>query len=257
METNKDKTKLSNIYHKKTIFNNIKRFNSPIFDKQRIKNYFLVSEKKINHKKISDLTTAKSSKNMKHNQTCKSKRLFEINKDEGKEYYNNGQIKFEGEYLNNKRYNGKLYDINGNIECEIKYGKGFGKDYYYNGILKYEGDYYLNGKGKEYNEYDILIFEGEHLNGKRNGKGKEYFCGELVFDGEYLYGKKHGKAKEYDKYKNKLLFEGEYLYGKRNGIGKEYNWYNGILEFEGEYLNGKRNGIGREYDEDGKLVYKS
>ena len=31
------------------------------------------------------------------------------------------------------------------------------------------------GKGKEYDEYDgELIFEGEYLNGKRNGKGKEY-----------------------------------------------------------------------------------
>ena len=27
-------------------------------------------------------------------------------------------------------------------------------------------------KGKEYNSNGILIFEGEYLNGKRNGKGK-------------------------------------------------------------------------------------
>ena len=31
-----------------------------------------------------------------------------------------------------------------------------------------------NGKGKEYNiSSNIMIFEGEYLNGKRNGKGKE------------------------------------------------------------------------------------
>ena len=31
-----------------------------------------------------------------------------------------------------------------------------------------------NGKGKEYNEDEDLIYEGEYINGKRNGKGKYY-----------------------------------------------------------------------------------
>jgi len=32
-----------------------------------------------------------------------------------------------------------------------------------------------------------IIFEGEYLNGKRNGKGKEYYNnGKLQFEGEYL-----------------------------------------------------------------------
>ena len=61
-----------------------------------------------------------------------------------------------------------------------------------------------------------MIFEGEYLNGKRNGKGKEYS----------IYGK--------------IEFEGEYLNGKRNGKGKEYYIFNGELKFEGDYLNGKR-----------------
>ena len=45
-----------------------------------------------------------------------------------------------------------------------------------------------NGKGKEYDFYrNILIFEGEYLNGKRHGKGKEYdYKGELKYEGEYL-----------------------------------------------------------------------
>ena len=56
-----------------------------------------------------------------------------------------------------------------------------------------------NGKGKEYNIYDKLIYEGEYKCGERNGKGKEY-----------------------DDYYDNLTFEGEYLNGKRNGNGKEY-----------------------------------
>ena len=49
-----------------------------------------------------------------------------------------------------------------------------------------------DGKGKEYiMNTNILIFEGEYLNGKRNGKGKEYnINGNLLFEGEYLNGKK-------------------------------------------------------------------
>ena len=51
--------------------------------------------------------------------------------------------------------------------------------------------YELNGKVKEYNEYeDKIEFEGEYLNGKINGKGKEFYEGTLVFEGEYLNGKK-------------------------------------------------------------------
>ena len=53
---------------------------------------------------------------------------------------------------------------------------------------------------KEYDEYEKLKFEGEYLNGKRNGQGKEYDHYEhLVFEGEYLNGKKwKGKFKRYD-----------------------------------------------------------
>ena len=33
----------------------------------------------------------------------------------------------------------------------------------------------------------ILSYEGEYLNGKRNGNGKEYlFSGDLIFEGEFL-----------------------------------------------------------------------
>ena len=44
---------------------------------------------------------------------------------------------------------------------------------------------------------EILIFEGEVLRGKLNGKGKEYNNGRLIFEGEYLNGLKINKGKEY------------------------------------------------------------
>ena len=76
--------------------------------------------------------------------------------------------------------------------------------------------YVLNdGKGfvKQYDFYGKLIFEGEYINGEKNGKGKEYenfdkyiHC-QMKFEGEYLNGIKI-KGKEYDD-NNHLLFEGE------------------------------------------------
>ena len=43
------------------------------------------------------------------------------------------------------------------------------------------------------------IFEGEYLNGEKNGKGKEYdYNGQLIYEGEYLHGYKLN-GKEYRK----------------------------------------------------------
>ena len=47
-----------------------------------------------------------------------------------KEYYDNGKLKFEGEYINDKR-------------------SGYAKEYYDNDILKFEGEY-LNDKRNEW-----------------------------------------------------------------------------------------------------------
>ena len=61
----------------------------------------------------------------------------------------------------------------------------------------------------------------------------------LTYEGEYLNGKRNGKGKEYDAYNENILYEGEYLNDKRNGNGKEYH-DNGRLKYEGEYLNAKK-----------------
>ena len=130
-------------------------------------------------------------------------------------------------------------------------------------------EYDTNNIVKEFNiNNDKLKFEGEYLNGRRNGKGKEYMDGTLIFEGEYLNGKRNGKGKEYGK-DRKLIFEGEYLNGKKwlgklydkkdnniiyelidgKGFVKEYNIKSNLI-FEGEYLDGKRF-KGKEYYDNG------
>ena len=142
----------------------------------------------------------------------------------GKEYYYDGKLKFEGEYKNDIKWNGKGYDLSNNIAYELKNGKGIIKEYSGDGYLMFEGEYsngQRNGKGKEYDD-NILLFEGEYKNDKRNGKGRKYYNdGKLWYEGEYLYDFQI-KGKSY--LKEKLEFEGEYLYNKKwNGKGYDEN----------------------------------
>ena len=64
----------------------------------------------------------------------------------GKEYYRNGKLFFEGEYLFAQKWNGKIYDYNGNVLFELNNG---------NGIIENE----------KYDE-KIRIFIGENLDKK-------------------------------------------------------------------------------------------
>ena len=197
----------------------------------------------------------------------------------GKEHYHKAYLKFEGEYLNGERWNGNAEEYRDFhfkrpiFKGEYKNGKKWnGKGYDLDNNIVYE---LKEGKGyvKEYNEYGLLSFEGEYLNGEKNGKAKEYYeRGDLAFEGEYKDGKKwngkgydnknsviyelnngKGKFKIYDYYNDRIFIEGEYINGEINGKGKEYN--NGILIFEGEYLNGKKI-KGKEYYLNGKLEFE-
>ena len=63
----------------------------------------------------------------------------------------NNNLKFEGEYLKGKKWNEKGYNKDGNMIFIIENGKGY---------------------IKEINDDGGIYFEGEYLNGERNGKGK-------------------------------------------------------------------------------------
>ena len=163
---------------------------------------------------------------------------------------------FEGEYLNGNKWNGKGYDAKNNLIYEIKDGKGL---------------------IKEYDSDNILLFEGEYVNGAKKGNAKKYDKdGKLRFDGEMFYGnkwngkiyspnknivceleKEKGFIKKFKWYYEKV-FGGEYINRKFNGEGKIY--YKGNKIYEGEFLNGKKNGKGTVYFDnklrfDGEYLY--
>ena len=73
----------------------------------------------------------------------------------GKEYFPyDNRIKFDGEYKHGKKWTGKGYNLDAVLVCEIKDGKGHLKEYA--------------------NMIDErLIYDGDYLNGLKNGKGKK------------------------------------------------------------------------------------
>ena len=166
------------------------------------------------------------------------------------------KIEFEGEYKNNRYWNGKesIYNYK-YLEYEFFYKEGLIiriKEYdYEKGNLKFEGEY-INGilkKGKEYKDNE-LIFEGEYFSEKKF-ENKEQLISEYRTL-SHQRKRKNGKGKEYDSWSNKLKYEGDYLEGEKTGFGKIYN-EDGILIYEGELLKGKKRGKGKVFDNKGNL----
>ena len=197
---NEDKNKLSEIFRifEKSIFN----------DKVIVENKVYIDNDIIYEGETMKGTNIKNGKGVEYKikkdnlLVFKGEYLNGKRNGKGREYYDNNNLKYQGEYKEGKIWNGKGYDINGKLEFEVKNG---------------------NGKVKEYKSDEKLLFEGEYLKGERNGNGKEYNNnGELLFEGEYLNDKKNGKAKEYGNINDaELRFEGFYKEGEKWN-GKSY-----------------------------------
>ena len=194
----------------------------------------------------------------------------------GKKYDYEQEIKFEGIYKNGEKWNGKgkeyytnhdeendveenlfkinfsapkikkplsyIFDIFKKEEKPVNMGNIIGNPFKSNNIER------LTNKSFGLNlEEKVLKYEGEYLNGKRHGKGKEFTKNKiLVYEGEYKNGLLYGKGKQYDDLfskgrEPKLKYEGEFKYGKQDGKGKEYE--RGLLgkglKHEGNFVKGK------------------
>lgn len=153
-----------------------------------------------------------------------------------KEYYTNGNIKYEAEMKDGKQ-NGHFikYHPNGKIAIEGSFvnnqREGYFKTYFENGILKDEG-YYKKGLG--------------------NGLMKEYYeSGEIKNEAEMIDGKQVGVLKTYFK-NGKLEKKSEYSDGKVNGLFVEY-FPSGRLKFN-SILENDTVLFYEEYDENSKLI---
>ena len=199
--------------------------------------------------------------------------IYEIKNGNGyiKEYYPNGSLLFEGNYLKGLK-------------------NGEGKEYLHDKLI-FEGNYLngmRNGYGKEYID-DVFICKGEYINGKRwNGKEFDYIekkefdkmnkveqmvvgvvgrinvgkscllpfllnCNHILVDNNLLNKEKTFEIPLDNKYE--LVSENSNGSFKNidNRMFKEYKY--GELIFEGELINKERNGKGKEYFFD-ELIYE-
>ena len=122
-----------------------------------------------------------------------------IRNGKGKDYDSyNGKLLFEGNYLDGfKNGKGKQYDFGGELKFEGEFLNNIiikGKRYVANRV-EFEGEFKSENKkwnGKGYDENSNVIYE--LING--NGKVKEYYRGgKLKFEGEFLKGIRNGKGR--------------------------------------------------------------
>ena len=114
----------------------------------------------------------------------------------------------------------------------------------------------FTGIAKYYSKDESSIFEFPYKNGKKEGRGKEYYLnGKFKSDAFFIDGLLQGKSIGY--YENgNLEYEENYKDGKLDGLVKNY-YENGQLHIEENYKDGKLEGESTNYDENGNLTSKA
>ena len=156
--------------------------------------------------------------------------------------WDNDQIGSYGAFFDNEGnyYKGNLVNGKANGEGELVL---FNK-------VKYIGNFFVddipNGKGKMINLMDGSEYEGDVVQGKKEGKGILKFKDGTVYEGEFKDDDFNGNG--ILKYNNGRKYEGNFKEGKMDGNGK-FIWEDGKT-YIGSYVNDKKHG-------QGKLIYNN
>ena len=96
---------------------------------------------------------------------------------------------------------------------------------------------------------DCLYYEGQILNGKRNGKGSiKSKSGQLVYEGSFKDDLYDGDGLWISE--QGLIFTGNFIQGKRNGRGLLFSNEN-KYRYDGEWIDDLKSGKGTETNPDG------
>ena len=189
-----------------------------------------------------------------------------------KEYYPNGQIKSQGDYLNSKRIGDWTFTyVNGKLEQKGKYDKkgkaqGPWKWYYESGNVWREETYRNDMQDGVMTEYaDMakdsakIITKGEFIDGLKEGPWVLELP-DYKEEGDYKADKMDGEWKFYYTSTSNLKFTGKFLDGVPDGEQKFY-YPNGKEKQRGKYAGGNREGEWHFYDENGQqfltILYKN
>lgn len=181
-----------------------------------------------------------------------------IRNGDWKNFFEDGSIKEEGEYDNNRRSgNWTFYNSEGNIIQTGQYRngrpEGLWKWHYPDGSILREEEYYQgrrDGKFIEYSKDGEIISEGQYLDGEMNGYWK-ITIGDHREEGNYIIGLRDGIWRYYDDEGN-LLYRGRYIQDNPDGY-HFYYYENGRIKEEQYYDMGLRHRTWKKYDEEGIL----
>jgi antitoxin component YwqK of YwqJK toxin-antitoxin module len=204
-----------------------------------------------------------------------------------REYYENGKIKKEENYLDNQLHGYyREFDGKGDLVMALRYERGniveeidedmkelldMKSTYDEKGRLIFTGGYkegipvgihrFYDTTGVVvnaylYNELGQKVSEGIiDEQGKRKGEWKDFYpTGEIRAKGSYLDNERSGDWTYYFR-KGGIEQQGKFEKGRYRGI---WNWYypNGNKWREEGYFNGKEDGMFVEYDQAGKILTK-
>mmetsp|Transcript_9988 Transcript_9988/g.17867 ORF Transcript_9988/g.17867 Transcript_9988/m.17867 type:complete len:414 (+) Transcript_9988:2-1243(+) len=100
-----------------------------------------------------------------------------------------------------------------------------------------------------------VIYEGEEVNGYREGRGICLYNNGLLYEGEWKRNKEHGYGKLMSSDRQKLIYEGEWERGRIQGTGTYYYGSSDPLNpgsrYIGEFKENLRHGMGRYFFPDG------
>ena len=180
-----------------------------------------------------------------------------------RDYYSNGQLRYEGQFKNDKckgifRY----YDEQGNLKAINEFDKSgdraFNETYAPNGRVVATGFYLNQKKDGEWKYFDTnsgqLRLVEDNMAGKVHGWSRLYNPnnGVLAEETQYVEGQPEGQCKKYSD-TGVMIMECQYHNGMLEGPSKTY-YPNATLKEEGQYAKGKKVGIWKTYNEEGDLI---
>ena len=182
---------------------------------------------------------------------------------EWRDYYANGQLRYEGRFKNDKcKGLFKYYDEQGNLKATNEFDKSgekaLNKTYAPNGRMIATG-YYVNQKKEgEWKYYDAnsgqLRLIEDNQNGKTHGWSRLYNPnnGVLAEETQYVNDVPEGQCRKFSD-TGVLLMECQYHNGLLDGPCKSY-YPSTALKEEGQFVKGQKTVVWKTYNEDGDVI---
>lgn len=158
----------------------------------------------------------------KQNDSSSSSQYAPLKRKNGKYYYDNGNLLYEGS-LKNDKFDGR------------------GKYFYKNGNIMYDGNFREDtyfGKGKYFSQNGKLLYDGYFKDNEIKRGKKFYPDGTVMYDGNFKDYEFHGSGKLFHE-NGRLRYEGNFAKGEYNGEGKVYN-SRGKLQEQGYFIKNQR-----------------